>query len=126
MDKKGYIIRELAEKYNKDVRVIQHLVDSPFKFTSRIIQDPYDDRPIRLRYFAVFVQKESYNKEKKLKDMIKTLLDNIQDTLVIMASSLGYDIDKSDSAKRIIKDAVKAKDYEKIKNIWDAYKEYVK
>ena len=126
MDKKGYIIRDLAKKYNKDVRVIQQLVDSPFKFTSRIIQDPYDKRPIRLRYFAVFVQKKVYDKESKLRDMIKTLLNNIQDVLVVMASTLGYSISKTESAKRIIEEARDSKDYEKIKDIWDAYKEYVK
>ena len=126
MKKNDKIIRELAKKYNKDVRIIEQIVRSPFKFTNRIIQDPYDKRPIRLRYFAVFVQKESYNKEKRLKDMVRILLNNIQDVLVVMVSMLGYSIDSIKSAKRIIEDAVEDKDYEKLKDIWDAYNEYVK
>ena len=126
MNKKGLIIRELAKKYNKDVRVIQQMVESPFKFTNRVIQDPYDKRPVRLRYFAVFMQKESYNKEMRLKDMVKVLLDNIYDVLIVMASILGYQIDTQKSAKRIIEDAVRDKDYEKIKTIYDAYKEWSK
>ena len=126
MTKKDLIIKKLAEKYNKDFRIIQEIVGSPFKFVNRVIRDPYDERPVRIRYFGVFVQKTSYNKENKLRDMVKTLLNNIGDVLVVMASTLGYDIDKTKSAKRIIDDAVKDKDFEKIRDIYNAYREYIK
>jgi len=126
MTKKDIIIKKLAKKYNKDSRIIQEIVGSPLKFANRVIRDPYDERPVRIRYFGVFVQKTSYNKENKLRDMVKTLLNNINDVLVVMASTLGYDIDKAKNAKRIIDDATRDKDFEKIRDIYNAYKEYTK
>jgi len=126
MNKKGLIIRDLAKKYNKDIRVTQQIVDSLFKFVNRVVTDPCDRRPVRLRYFGVFMEKEKSNKDMKAKYVAKLLLDDIQNVLVVMASILGYDIDKAISAKAIIERALEEKDYEKLTDIYGAYKEWNK
>ena len=126
MNKKGLIIRDLAKKYNKDVRVTQQIVDSLFKFVNRVITDPCDKRPVRLRYFGVFMEKEKMNKKMKAEHVVKLLLDNIQDTLVVMASTLGYDVSTAKGAKAKIERALAEKDYEKLTDIYNAYKEWNK
>lgn len=126
MVKKDKIIRRLAKEYNKDIRIIEQIVNSPLKFTNRVIQDPLDDRPVRIRYFGVFVQKESYNKKKMTEDRIRILTDNIDDVTIVMASILGFTITSHKGAQRIIDEIKETKDYDKLKLIWDAYKEYEK
>lgn len=126
MIKKDKIIRRLAKEYNKDIRIIEQIVNSPLKFTNRVIQDPSDDRPVRIRYFGVFVQKESYNKKKMTEDRIRILTDNIDDVTIVMASILGFTITSHKGAQRIIDEIKETKDHDKLKLIWDAYKEYEK
>lgn len=124
------IIRELAKKYNKDIRVIKEIVYSPLKFAKRKITDDVDNRPIRIRYFGVFVQKEHYTKEtKRMEKRIRELLKNIQEVTIAMMVLLGYSLPRTtakDSATRIIREAEKAKDYEKINDIYSAWQEFIK
>ena len=64
-------IRELAKKYNKDPRVIREIVYSPLKFATRVISDPADVRPIRIRYFGVFTLKHRDAKNNLFRDRVK-------------------------------------------------------
>ena len=124
------IIRELAKKYKKSIKVSKEIVYSPLKFAKRKITDDVDNRPIRIRYFGVFVQKEHYTKEtKQMEKRIRELLKNIQEVTVAMMVLLGYSLPRTtakDSATRIIREAEKAKDYEKINDIYSAWKEFIK
>ena len=114
-------IRELAKKYNKDPRVIKEIVYSPLKFASRVVSDPVDMRPIRIRYFGVFTLKHKDAKDNLFKDRVKRLKDKISKTLIIMAS-MGYLIKDENSVYRILDEALEIKDYEKIQTIWEEYK----
>jgi len=114
------LIRKLAKKYNKDPRIIKEVVYSPLKFASRVISDPLDMRPIRVRYFGVFALKHKDAKDNLFKDRVKRLKEKMGKTLIIMAS-LGYLIKNEGSVNRILNDALEAKDYEKIQTIWEEY-----
>ena len=55
-------IRDLAAQYKKDPRIIEAIVYSPLKFAKQVFEDPKNDRPVRIKYFGVFVQKFIFNK----------------------------------------------------------------
>ena len=114
-------IRELAKKYNKDPRVIREIVYSPLKFATRIISDPTDMRPIRIRYFGVFALKHKNAKDNLFRDRVKGMKGNMGKTLIILAS-MGYLIKNEKSVNRILDEALSVKDYNKIQTIWEEYK----
>ncbi|MFW5890660.1 MAG: hypothetical protein ACOCUI_00400 [bacterium] len=116
--------KKLAKKYNKDQRVIKSICEYPFKFAKERMSDPTDDRPIRIRYFGVFTQKHLKNKKVIMKYRYDVLLDNIEDVTIMMATTLGFIVPTFDSAKKIIIDAYKNKDYEKLDMIWNGWKVY--
>jgi len=115
------LIRKLAKKYGKDERIIREIVYSPFKFANRIISDPLDMRPIRVRYFGVFALKHKNAKDNLFKDRVKKLKGDITKTIIIMAA-MGYLIKDAASVNRILDEALEIKDYEKIQTIWEEYK----
>lgn len=114
------LIRKLAKQFNKDPRVIREIVYSPLKFASRKISDPLDMRPIRIRYFGVFVLKHKDAKDNLFRDRVKRLKNKIGKTLLLMAS-MGYLIKDEKSVYRILDGALESKDYEKIQSIWEEY-----
>lgn len=59
---KDKLVKELAEKYGVDPRIVRLIVDYPIKFSRDKISDPEDMRPIRIRYFGVFLPKTKYEK----------------------------------------------------------------
>jgi len=127
MKQRDKIVKELAKKYNKDKRIIDQIVKSPFKFTNRVIRDISDDRPVRLRYFGVFTQKNYYyNKKYRINKMIDVLLEHIEDVTIVMAAVLGFPITGRQGAEDIIERAREDHDYDKVKSIYDAYMEWDK
>jgi hypothetical protein len=69
------IIKHISLVKFKDPRVIEKVVYHPMFFARQKMTDPDDYRPIRIRYFGVFVGKFMRNKEmhKKLTHAIKIL-----------------------------------------------------
>ena len=65
------IIKELAIKYNKDIRVIKLICEHPLFFTKYHIADPNDVRPIMIRYLAKFVPKFGVTLEKKIANTVR-------------------------------------------------------
>ena len=127
MKQRDKVVKELAKKYNKDKRIIDQIVKSPFKFTNRVIRDISDDRPVRLRYFGVFTQKNYYyNKKYRVNNMVEKLLENIGDVFVVMASVLRFPVSTKEGAKNVIENARDEADYDKVKMIYDAYMEWDK
>jgi len=76
--KRKNIVKALAEKYDKDPRVIDVIVNHPFRYIRDMISDPENMESIRLHYFGVFVQKGKRNKiwyyNKKNKEFIEVLM----------------------------------------------------
>ena len=126
MDYQDKLIRKLAKKYDIDSRVVQEVVYSPLKFVNRIVRHISDARPIRIMYFGAFTQKERKNKANRMEGQSDVLLENIEEVIIVMGAILQFPISTMEGAKKIINDAVKTKDYEKIKLIWDAWQEYKK
>ena len=114
-------IRELAKKYNKDHRIIREIVYSPLKFTTRVVSDSTDMRPIRIRYFGVFALKHKNAKDNLFKDRVKKMKSNMGKTLILMVA-IGYLIKDEKSVNRILDEALETKDYDKIQTIWEEYK----
>jgi hypothetical protein len=52
------IIKELAIKYGKDVRVINTITRHPFKFLYELMQSQ-DERAFRIKYFGIFAMKKT-------------------------------------------------------------------
>lgn len=50
------IVKELAFKYNRDVRVIDTVTRHPFKYLYELMQSD-DERPFRIKYLGVFAMK---------------------------------------------------------------------
>lgn len=63
MKEQDRIIKHISLIKFKDPRVIQTIVYHPLLFAKHKMADPDDFRPIRIRYFGVFVGKYMHNKE---------------------------------------------------------------
>ena len=48
------IVKLLSIKYGMDIRVVRAICHSPFKFLKAKMEDMFDWRPVRLRYFGIF------------------------------------------------------------------------
>lgn len=60
------LIKELAEKYGIDIRVVRQMVYYPYLFTKAAIAQEDSCRPIRHRHMGVFLSKKVY--ERKLNE----------------------------------------------------------
>ena len=118
------LIRDLAAKYKRDPRVIAEIVYSPLRFAKKVMNDDTDERAVRVRYFGVFTQKYKDNKKSRMEKLLKDLREDIVMTANVMAAILHFPMKDGESAKKIIDAAEESNDYEKIKMIWDALKEY--
>jgi hypothetical protein len=126
MLKQDIIIRDLAAKYKKDPRIIEAIVYSPLKFAKKVFENPVDDRPIRIKYFGVFVQKPIFNKNTRMKKLLEDIRKDMVITTIVMSSILEFPISSSEAAKKIIDSAEETDDYDKVRMIWDALQEYNK
>jgi hypothetical protein len=75
MKEQEKLIKHISLIKFKDPRIIQTIVNHPMFFAKQKMTDPDDLRPIRIRYFGVFVGKYMRNKEmfKKLSYVIAAL-----------------------------------------------------
>lgn len=118
------IVRHIARKYNKDPRVVREIVYHPFLFAKRRMEDDAEDRPIRIRYFGAFTQKEIKNKEfimTKRKDILLENLDEVYEAIV--NTGRHDDISKTD-----IKDMLEESDNLRgiVNDTWNIWQEYLK
>jgi hypothetical protein len=118
------IIKELAKEYNLDKRTVQMIVYYPLKFAKQKMENPCNNRPIRIRHFGLFTQKHIINKDFLYNLRANALLDHINDVAIMMATVLGFTILSADSAKHIIETALSQKDYDKLQLIWDEWSYY--
>jgi hypothetical protein len=75
MTEQEKLIKHISLIKFKDPRVIRTIVNHPMFFAKKKMTDPDDLRPIRIRYFGVFVGKYMRNKEmfKKLSYVIAAI-----------------------------------------------------
>ena len=114
------LIKDIAKKYNKDPRVIKEIVFSPIKFTNRVVSDPFDLRPVRVRYFGVFTLKHKDAKMNMFINRVGILKKRLPEVAVIM-DLLGYHIVNEGSVIRILDEALESSDYDKIQDIWEEF-----
>lgn len=63
------LVREVARRQKKDLRVVRAVTHHSFGFLYRKMQDPDCERPVRFRYLGTFVLKD--NARKKMKTFIE-------------------------------------------------------
>jgi hypothetical protein len=90
------LIHNVGLSFFKKDWVIKEIVYHPLKFAKRRMEDPLDERPIRIRYFAAFVLKSSKTKERvaKFKQVYRDYA-KYKDII----SSYGYKVDTEDEFK---------------------------
>jgi hypothetical protein len=118
------LIRELAKERGLDPRVVKNVVYYPIRFAKTKMENPVNNRPIRIRYLGIFTQKTILNKDYLYDLRVKSLLGNIVEVAVMMAAVLGFPIINEESARSIITSAHEQKDYEKLQLIWDEWSYY--
>ena len=72
-------VRKLAKKTNIDPRVVRLVADYPIKFAKEKMSDEEDWRPIRIRYFAVFLPKAAGHEYEKSDSVGKKRKGSIED-----------------------------------------------
>lgn len=120
------LIKEIAKKENIDSRIIKTIVNYPMKFAKTKMSDLSDNRPIRIRYFGAFVHKNTESKKTKFFNKKNILIENLEDVAIMMSTILGFQLVNFESARNIIEEAFKQKDYEKINLIWNEWESYKK
>lgn len=67
------IYRQLADRYDVPIQVIEVICNSPFKFTNKVMADPIDNRSIMLAYLFKIKLKNRLdgNKQNKLTKVIR-------------------------------------------------------
>jgi len=117
------LIRELAKEYNVPAPVVRSVVFSPLRFTRRVVGDRYDYRPVRVRHFGAFVMKKRYLKAIEfIEDMYDIMIQHIDYVYMIMVTLLGFQLVDSNSAKRVLKEALDSNDIDKMRLI---FKEFI-
>ena len=119
------LIRRFAKKHGKDARVIKEIINSPIKFANRVVSDPMDNRPIRVRYFGVIVLKHKDAKINMFKDRVKRLKNKVDETIIIL-TSMGYLIKDESSVHRILDEALENQEYDKIQAFWEEHRRIMK
>lgn len=72
-------VKKLAKKTNIDPRVVRLVADYPIKFAKEKMSNEEDWRPIRIRYFAVFLPKAAGHEYEKSDSVGKKRKGNIED-----------------------------------------------
>lgn len=74
MKKVGDIYALLSDKYNLNRAVVMEICATPFKFTTRRIMDPNDERSIMIPYFGKFrLKKRLLGKKREYAEHVKDL-----------------------------------------------------
>lgn len=78
MNPQDLIIRRISLNRFVNERVVKYVASHPFLFTKGRMADPLEDRPIRIKYFGVFQQKKTANKEnvRKLNEVLQLVRFN--------------------------------------------------
>ena len=78
MNPQDLIIRRISLNRFVNERVVKYVTSHPILFARQRMADPLDDRPIRIKYFGVFQQKKTANKEniRKLNEALQLLRFN--------------------------------------------------
>lgn len=118
------IIRHIAKKYNKDPRVVREIVYHPLLFAKRRMEDDAEDRPIRIRYFGAFTQKEIKNKEFIMVKRKNVLLDNLDEVFEAVISTGRHDDISKDDIKEMLEESDNLRGV--VNDIWNVWQEWLK
>jgi hypothetical protein len=98
--------KEISVKLKIDKRVVHHVCNHPILFVKRCVEGS-ETRPIRIRHFGVFTQKEKLNKQYVMDNILKKLLNlegedrNLLCELLAVLFKEKYTTDDFDCEKKI-------------------------
>ena len=94
------LIHNVGLTFFKKDWVVKEIAYHPLKFAKRRMEDPTDDRPIRIRYFAAFALKSSKTKERvaKFKEVYRNY-DKYKDIL----NEMGYEVESREKYEQSVK-----------------------
>jgi len=94
------LIHNIGLSFYKKDWVIKEIAYHPLKFAKERIEDPKDERPIRIRYFAAFIQKTTKTKERVTR--FKYVYRHY-DTFKSILESYGYDVGTEEKYQGVVK-----------------------
>lgn len=109
------LIHNIGLTFFKKDWVIKEIAYHPLKFAKRRMEDPQDDRPIRIRYFAAFALKSTKTKERVAK--FKQVYRGYEKYAPIL-KELGYVFNNEEEYKYIVQ-GIAIKYIYKIDEIYD-------
>jgi len=118
------IIKNISLLKYKDPRIVKEVVYHPIIFAKKIMADPDDYRPIRIRYFGAFVLKFMHNKEmfKRLSFMVSALDTHPKLYKIFIDPSFNNSRDAIKYVNRLFE----ANDLTSINSIYDAITKAIK
>lgn len=117
------IIEHLAFKYGLDKRVVTNIVHYPMLFTKRVMNDPKDDTPIRIKFLGVFAYRGSRNKRVYEQPKYDIIIQHAEELFDIHYNK---EFESLDQFVEYIVDSFNTADYQAIKKVHDIFKEKIK
>lgn len=117
------IIKDISLLTFKDERVVQQIAYHPLLFFKQVMEDDYDERAVRIKYFGVFSRISKLTKEEVLKEKFDRLLKYIEN--VYEACKLLYpDFKNHIEFKEFLLGLYDSKDWGSISFIRKKYREW--
>lgn len=111
MSNSNKLVSIVAKKFNKDVRVVNHIVNHPFKFLKTHVTSSEDIGGVRLPYFGIFFVKLKYKKEDRHRKEVSDILRLVTPEMLPFLKHYPSTIEE---LKTILNKALEDKDYDKI------------
>lgn len=110
-----------------DPRVVRAIVYHPFLFAKRRMEDDNDDRPIRIKYFGVFVQKYIKTKNFLMGKRYKILIDNLSEVFEAVCSTGKYfEIENETDLASLLSEMKEQENNEGVAKVYSIWQEYIK
>jgi hypothetical protein len=107
--------------------VVKAVVYHPLLFAKRRMEDDNEDRPIRLKYFGVFLQKFVKTKEHLMQKRHEYLVKNISTVFEAVVSTGRFDhMTSEQDLIRILNYMLDNRDREGLTDFWGIYQEHIK
>jgi hypothetical protein len=117
------LVEKLAVKYGLDKRVVKVVTDYPLLFTKRVMNDPADDTPIRIKHLGVFAYRGSRTKEKVERPKFDMILQNVEELYDVHYKDL---FESQDEFVEYLVDSFKEAEYSAIRSVHEIFKEKIK
>lgn len=117
------IVDFLSFKYGIDKRVVDTVVHYPMLFTKRVMNDPADDTPIRIKHLGVFAYRGSRTKRTFEQPKYDILIQHAEELYDLHYNK---DFEDLDQFVEYLMDSFNTADYQAIKKAHEIFKSRIK